>query len=239
MTQRFLRQTIVVLASLLAACSVQFVSPYNAEIAGGLAKLNTQILSTATEVSRNAQNPKTQAKAAFENYSKNYDDWLAQVETMRTLSDLGNPGAINCATVAKRVAALTPGLGPGETAGLGGSDARAVDCQTVLLGRLKQRIARLAEYHKQFCAASNANILNDCAGGFGARVGAIHVNGEDEAVAVQPTLRTIRLLMRIQEVKKPAATPGHSIALRGRNGSDTQALTATCHRRSGRPVGEL
>jgi hypothetical protein len=35
-------------------------------------------------------------------------------------------------------------------------------------------------------------------------VGVIHVNGDDEALAVQPTLRTIRMLMRIQELKKPA-----------------------------------
>ena len=61
----------------------------------------------------------------------------------------------------------------------------------------------LADYHKQFCAPTNPNILADCAGGFGARVGAIHVNGIDEALAVQPTLRAIRLLMRIQALKRP------------------------------------
>jgi len=203
MVIRFLRRLMVAASLALTACSVQFVSPYNAEIASGLAKLNTDILSTATDIARNAQDPRTRAKAAYENYAKTYDDWLARAETMRTLSDLGNPGALNCATVAKRLGSI-PGLPPAEMTDLGGSDGgRAIDCQTLLLARLKQRIERLAEYHKQFCAATNSNILNDCAGGFGARVGVIHVNGDDEAVAVQPTLRTIRLLMRIQELKKP------------------------------------
>ena len=201
---RFLRHLAASAGLMLAACSVQFVSPYNAEIASGLAKLNTQILSTATDIARNAQDPRTQAKAAYENYAKTYDDWLAQAETMRTLSDLGNPGALNCATVAKKIGSI-PGVPPTDVTDLEGSGGgRAVDCQTLLLARLKQRIERLAAYHKQFCAATNPNILADCAGGFGARVGVIHVNGDDEAVAVQPTLRTIRLLMRIQEVKKPS-----------------------------------
>ena len=203
MVIRFLRHLAVAVGLMLAACSVQFVSPYNAEIASGLVKLNTSILSTATDIARNAQNPKTQAKAAYENYAKTYDDWMAQAETMRTLSDLGNPGALNCATVAKKIGSI-PGVPPTDVTDLEGSGGgRAVDCQTLLLARLKQRIERLAEYHRQFCATTNPNILADCAGGFGAKVGVIHVNGDDEAVAVQPTLRTIRLLMRIQEVKKP------------------------------------
>jgi len=92
---RFLGQLVVAASLALTACSVQFVSPYNAEIASGLVKLNTQILSTATDIARSAQDPRTQAKAAYENYAKNYDDWLAQAETMRTVSDLGNPGALN------------------------------------------------------------------------------------------------------------------------------------------------
>lgn len=200
---RLLRHLAVAASLAVAACSVQFVSPYNAEIASGLATLNTSILATATDIARNAQNPKTQAKAAFENYAKTYDGWLAQVETMRTLSDLGNPGALNCAVVAQKFGSVS-GIPPTDMADLQSSDGgRAVDCQTLLLGRLKQRIERLAEYHKEFCAPTNPNILADCAGGFGARVGVIHVNGDDEAVAVQPTLRAIRLLMRIQEIKKP------------------------------------
>ena len=122
---------------------------------------------------------------------------------MGTLSDLGNPGALNCATVAQKLGAI-PGIPSTDMTDLQASDGgRAVDCQTLLLGRLKQRIKRLAEYHKQFCAPTNPNILADCAGGFGARVGVIHVNGDNEAVAVQPTLRAIRLLMHIQEIKKP------------------------------------
>ncbi len=203
MVIRFLRHMLVAAGLLLTACSVQFVSPYNAEIAGGLAKLNTSILATATDIARNAQNPRTQAKAAFENYARTYDDWLAQVETMRTLSALGNPGAMNCAAVAQKLGSAS-GIAPTDMADLPSSDGgQGVDCQTLLLGRLKQRIERLAAYHKQFCAPTNPNILADCAGGFGAGVGVIHVNGDDEAVAVQPTLRAIRLLMRIQEVKKP------------------------------------
>ena len=100
---RFLRHLAVAVILAVAACSVQFVSPYNAEIASGLVKLNTSILSTATDVARNAQDPRTRAKAAFENYAKTYDEWLAQVETMRTLSDLGNPSALDCATVGTTV----------------------------------------------------------------------------------------------------------------------------------------
>ena len=201
---RFLRHLAVAVILAVAACSVQFVSPYNAEIASGLAKLNTSILSTATDIARNAQDPRTRAKAAFENYARTYDEWLAQVETMRTLSDLGNPGALDCATVAKRLGSVAgvPTTDLSDLQGTGGG--RAIDCQTLLLGRLKQRIERLAEYHRQFCAPTNPNILADCAGGFGARVGVIHINGDDEALAVQPTLRTIRMLMRIQELKKPA-----------------------------------
>jgi hypothetical protein len=200
---RYLRHLAVAASLAIAACSVQFVSPYNAEIASGLVSLNISILSTATDVARNAQNPQTRAKAAFENYAKTYDAWLAQVETMRIMSDIGNPGALDCATVAKRLGSL-PGLPPTDLSDLQGSDGgRAIDCQTLLLERLKQHIERLAEYHKQFCAPTNSTILADCAGGFGARVGMIHVNGSDEALAVQPTLRAIGLLMRIQALKKP------------------------------------
>jgi hypothetical protein len=203
---RFLRYLAVAASLAIAACSVQLVSPYNADIANGLISLNTSILSTATDIARNAQNPQTRAKAAFENYAKSYDAWLAQVETMRILSDIGNPGALDCATVAKRLGSI-PGLPPSDMADLNhGDGGRAIDCQTLLLERLKQHIERLAEYHKQFCAPTNPNILADCAGGFGARVGAIHVNGIDEALAVQPTLRAIRLLMRIQALKKPASS---------------------------------
>jgi hypothetical protein len=203
MNFRFLRQLAVAAGLLVTACSVQLVSPYNAQIASGLVQLNTSVLSTATDVARNAQDPRTRAKAAFENYAKTYDDWLAQVETMRTLSSLGNPGAMNCAAVAQKLSAIS-GIPPSDMADLQGADnGQPIDCQTLLFARLKQRIERLAEYHKQFCAATNPNILADCAGGFGAKVGVIHVNGDDEAVAVQPTLRTIRLLMQIQEVKKP------------------------------------
>jgi hypothetical protein len=200
---RFLRPLTVAVGLLLAACSVQFVSPYNAQIASGLVELNTSVLSTATDIARNAQDPRTRAKAAFEHYAKIYDDWLAQVETMRTLSSLGNPGAMNCAAVAQKLSGIS-GIPPSDMADLQASDSgQPIDCQTLLFVRLKQRIERLAAYHKQFCAVTNPNILADCAGGFGARVGVIHVNGDDEAVAVQPTLRTIRLLMQIQEVKKP------------------------------------
>ncbi|MFI5031246.1 MAG: hypothetical protein ACHQPH_11150 [Reyranellales bacterium] len=203
MLTRFVRHLAVAASLVVAACTVQAVSPYNPEIARGLVRLNTSILSTTTDVARNAQNPKTQARAAFENYAHTYDAWLAQVETMRTLSDLGNPGALDCATVAKRLGSL-PGLPSTDLSDLQGSDGgRAIDCQTLLFERLKQHIERLADYHKQFCAPTNPNILADCAGGFGAKVGPIHVNGSDEAVAVQPTLRAIRLLMRIQALKKP------------------------------------
>jgi hypothetical protein len=203
MLVRFFRCLAVAASLVVAACSVQVVSPYNPEIARGLVWLNTSILSTATDIARNAQNPKTRARASFEHYATRYDDWLAQVETMRTLSDLGNPGALDCATVAQRLKSL-PGLPPADMADLDRSDGgRAIDCQTLLFERLKQHIERLAEYHKEFCAPTNPNILADCAGGFGARVGAIHVNGSDEALAVQPTLRAIRLLMRIQAMKKP------------------------------------
>ena len=204
---RFLRRLVVAAGLLLTACSVQFVSPYNAEIASGLVSLNVSILSTATDIAETAQDPQTRAKASYAHYARTYAGWLAQVETMRTLSDLGNPGALNCATVAKRIGSL-PGLPPTDMTDLEGADGgQAVDCQTLLFTRLKQRIERLAAYHKQFCTMKNPNILADCAGGFGAQVGVIHVNGDDEAVAVQPTLRTIRLLMRIQDVKKPTG-PG-------------------------------
>jgi hypothetical protein len=207
MVIRFLRHLVVAAGLLLTACSVQFVSPYNAEIASGLVRLNVSILSTATDIAETAQDPQTRPKAAYIYYAKIYASWLAEVETMRTLSALGNPGALNCATVAQRLGNL-PGLPPADMSELAGSDGGpAVDCQTLLFTRLKQRIERLAAYHKQFCTMKNPNILADCAGGFGAQVGVIHVNGDDEAVAVQPTLRTIRLLMRIQEVKKPTG-PG-------------------------------
>jgi len=200
MVIRFVRRMLVAAGLLLTACSVQVVSPYNPEIARGLVGLNISILTTATEVARNAQNPQTRARASFEHFASRYDDWLAQVETMRILSDLGNPGALDCAAVAARVGSILPSTDKADLERTDGG--RAIDCQTLLLDRLKQRIERLAEYHKQFCAPTNPNILADCAGGFGARVGAIHVNGSDEALAVQPTLRAIRLLMRIQAMKK-------------------------------------
>lgn len=195
----------VLLAMALAACSVQFVSPYNAQIANGLVQLQTELLATATDISRNAQSPATRAKAAYENYAKTYDTWLAQIETMRTISAMGNPQFIDCASAVKRIGAVMPSLASSEVSELGEADATKVDCQTLLLGNLKERIESIAANQKEFCAATNKNIVNDCAGGFGARVGVIHVNGANEAPIIQPALRTIRTLMRVQEVKKPAS----------------------------------
>src|SRR5689334_9717124 len=137
MLTRFLGHLAVAASLAVAACSVQLVSPYNAEIASGLVSLNTSILATTTDVARNAQNPQTRAKAAFENYAKTYDAWLAQVETMRILSDIGNPGALDCASVAKRLGSL-PGLPPTDLSDLQGSRRRPGD-------RLPDLAARTAE----------------------------------------------------------------------------------------------
>src|SRR5262249_42511675 len=161
-----MRLALLAIALSIAGCtSVQFTSPYNAEIASGLSKLYQDVLTTSADISRNALNPATRAKAAYENYAKTYEDWLARVETMRVMSELGNPQALNCADVAKKLGTTVPGIGVADMSDVHENSA-ALDCQTTLLLRLKTRINQTADLHKLACAPDNKNIVNDCAGGF-------------------------------------------------------------------------
>jgi hypothetical protein len=191
-------------ALLLAACSVQLVSPYNEQLATGLTKLNDDVLLFSADVARTAMNPATRSKAAYENYTKTYDGFRARVETMRIISDASNPGVVNCA---KLVSALSESVKKDLIEAGGASTAESnVDCQTFLFARLAQMIDLMEEAHRVACAPANVNFRRDCVGGFGAASGVIRFGENSNGLIVQPTLTTIRTLIWVQEVKKPKKT---------------------------------
>ena len=200
----------VALALVVGACSVQFTSPYNAQLADGLTSLNEDVIKLAADVARTAANPATRPKARYEEYGKTYDALHARVETLRTISDIGNPGVVNCPMVMQSLQgtarAVIAEAGDGAVAGPGETPAAApnVDCQTLLFIRLQRRLDAVERLHQIACAPANPN-QDECRNVFGTPRGAIRFSENSTALAIQPTLTTIRALMWVQETKKPKA----------------------------------
>jgi hypothetical protein len=200
----------VALALAVGACSVQLVSPYNAQLADGLTKLNEDVIRLAADVDRTASNPATRSKARYEEYGKTYDDLHARVETMRIISEIGNPGVVDCPKLTQglqsSVRAMVAETAGGTVAGPSEATEAApnVDCQTFLFIRLQRRIDAVERLHKAACAPTNPN-LEECRGVFGRAPRAFRFGENSTALAIQPTLTTIRALMWVQETKKPKA----------------------------------
>lgn len=198
---RFLKTAAILVALGISACSVQLVSPYNADLASSLTKLHEDVLKMASDVARNAANPATKANARVEAYAKTYDDWRARVDTMRILAEVANPGVINCADLMKRLGA---GAQSDITAAEGATaEAPQADCQTYLISRLRVRIDQTERLHAAACATNNPNFSNDCLHGFGSARGVVRAGDDSNALLVQPLLRTIRALIWVQDAKKP------------------------------------
>jgi outer membrane murein-binding lipoprotein Lpp len=185
----------------VAGCSIQLVSPYNAELASSLTKLHEDVLKMASDVARNAADPATKANARVEAYGKTYDDWRARVDTMRVLAEIANPGIINCADLMKRLGTV----GQSNVTAAEGSTAEAAqgDCQTYLIIRLRTRVDQTERLHAAACASSNPNFTNDCLHGFGTARGVIRMGDDSNALLAQPLLRSIRALIWVQDAKKP------------------------------------
>lgn len=198
---RFSRQLWVAVAAVLCACSVELVSPYNVQLANDLSKLHEDIIGLAADVARKATSEATRAKASYENYAGTYDGLRARIETMRVISEIGNPGVVDCA----RLAGALRGSAKEELERSSPApvESGSTDCQTYLFVRLGQMMALVEDAHKLACAASNPNFRNDCAGGFGKPAGALSYGPDANGLIVQPALMTVRTLMWVQEAKKP------------------------------------
>lgn len=191
----------------MTGCSVQFVSPYNAELAASLTKLHEDVLKMASDVARNAANPSTKANARVEAYAKTYDDWRARVDTMRVLAEVANPGVIDCADLMKRLGSV--GQTDATVAEGASADAAKVDCQTYLIVRLRTRVDQTEQLHAAACAVNNPNFSNDCLRGFGSGRGVVRMGDDSNALLVQPLLRTIRASIWAQDAKKPKVNAGN------------------------------
>jgi hypothetical protein len=196
-------------ALVAGACSVQLTSPYDAQLADGLTKLNEDVIKLSADVARTASSPATRPKARYEEYGKTYDDLHARIETMRVISDIGNPGVVDCSKVLPGLqdAAKAEVMQAVGTAGdsNGAQEAPAnVDCQTFLFIRLQRRLDTVERLHRVACDPANP-ARDDCRNAFGTAPGAVRFGENSTALAIQPTLTTIRALMRVQETKKPKA----------------------------------
>jgi hypothetical protein len=88
-----------------------------------------------------------------------------------------------------------------------GSQPAPVDCQSLLLGRLRDRIDQMAKIQQLACVATNPNFRNDCMGSFGPSPASrpIRIVSATQGAAVSAVIRTIEAVMRVQAAKKVAS----------------------------------
>ncbi len=192
-------------AGLLAACSVRYVSPYNAEIATRAATLYQEVIGFELMMRRAAGTPAGDPRD--EDNQHLFDAWAASVATMATISTSLDPRAVRCQDL------LAQGsVGPGLP---------VTDCGTLGINRLGERIEQLRALYDGACRVPGladgffdpaappprrppvVGPLPGCAALWTppAASAALGLTGP-RGLAVDPVLRSIRAVMVVQEAKR-------------------------------------